>query len=136
MEFLADALKRAQPEGYVNTFIEGGEPLVPLLHAAAGHGIAPDYVGKILAAGGGASRRTVLTDGDDPENPSALIEPLSPREREVLRLVVVGRSNPEIAETLFISVNTVKTHIARIYGKLGVSNRTAAAEQAREMKLL
>ena len=49
----------------------------------------------------------------------------------MLRLVVAGQSNPEIAQTLFISVNTVKTHLMRIYGKLGVSNRTAAVARGR-----
>ena len=64
-----------------------------------------------------------------------MIEPLSKRELQVLRLVAVGLSNPEVADALYISVNTVKTHLQRIYGKLGTSSRTAAATKAQELSL-
>ena len=64
------------------------------------------------------------------------IEKLSERELEVLRLIAVGLSNREIAEQLFLSPGTIKTHVHHIYGKLGVSNRTQAVVHAREVKLI
>ncbi len=65
-----------------------------------------------------------------------LIEPLSPQEQRVLRLLAAGLSNPEIARELVVSTNTVKTQVKSIYRKLDVSNREQAAEMARELKLL
>jgi LuxR family maltose regulon positive regulatory protein len=65
-----------------------------------------------------------------------LIEPLTPRESEVLRFLVAGASNAQIAQELFITVNTVKRHITHILGKLGVDNRTQAAMRARELGLV
>lgn len=76
-----------------------------------------------------------------PQNPSALAqaalsEPLSPQELRVLRLLVAGRSNPEIASALVVSVNTVKTHLQSMYRKLGVTNRVEASAAARSLHLL
>jgi ATP/maltotriose-dependent transcriptional regulator MalT len=65
-----------------------------------------------------------------------LIEPLTERELEVLRLLVVGLPNKEIAGTLVIAVGTVKAHLKHIYGKLDVHNRTEAARRARELNLV
>ena len=61
---------------------------------------------------------------------------LSPRESEVLQLIVAGRTNKEIADALFLSENTVKTHVNSLYTKLGVNRRTQAVAKAREMGLL
>lgn len=133
--FLVDALQRARPERFIRSFVDAGETLVPLLREAARRGIAPDYVGEILTACGKALPTVTPSGGDHRPDSSAPVEPLSARELEVLRLVAIGRSNPEIAEALFLSINTVKTHIARIYGKLDVNNRTTAAARARELKL-
>jgi LuxR family transcriptional regulator, maltose regulon positive regulatory protein len=66
-----------------------------------------------------------------PERPNTLVEPLSPQEQRVLRLLGAGMSNPEIAEELVISVNTIKTHVQSIYRKLGVSSRREARALAR-----
>jgi len=135
LTFLADALALAQPEGYVRTFVDKGEPMAALLQEAASQGIAPDYVARLLAAFGAAPQgRERPVSPAPPAQP--LIEPLSDRELQVLRLVAVGLTNPEIADALYISVNTVKTHLQRIYGKLGVSSRTAAATRAQELSLL
>ena len=61
---------------------------------------------------------------------------ISGRELEVLRLLEAGQSNKEIAANLFISPNTVKTHLARLYNKLDVSSRTQAANKARSLRLI
>ena len=66
----------------------------------------------------------------------AAAEPLTERERDVLRLLAAGRSNPEIARTLYVELNTVKTHVKSLYGKLGVHSRVQAAQRAQELGLL
>jgi LuxR family maltose regulon positive regulatory protein len=122
---LERALVLAEPEGYVRTWIDEGVPIQDLLRRAAARGIAPDYVGRLLAA---------FETSAPP--PSPLIEPLSKRELEVLRLLAAGLSNQEIAEQLVLAVGTVKKYTHNIYGKLGVHNRTAAATRARELGYL
>jgi LuxR family maltose regulon positive regulatory protein len=122
---LERALSLAEPEGYVRTFIDEGAPMAALLRIAASRGIALDYVSKLLAAFGEV---TV---------PSApLIEPLTERELEVLRLLAAGLSNREIAAELFLAVGTVKKHTSNIYGKLNVHKRTQAVARARELRLV
>ena len=71
-----------------------------------------------------------------PPIPDPFIEPLSPRELEVLRLIAAGQSNPEIARTLVVAISTVKAHINSIFGKLGVTSRTQAIVRARDLHLL
>ena len=71
-----------------------------------------------------------------PQAASPLVEPLSPQELRVLRLLAAGRSNTAIAQELVISTNTVKTHVKNIYRKLGISSRDEAREVAQELKLL
>jgi LuxR family maltose regulon positive regulatory protein len=66
----------------------------------------------------------------------SLTEPLTERELDVLRLLAVGQSNPEIARTLYVEVNTVKTHVKSLYGKLGVHSRVQAVRRARELTLI
>jgi LuxR family maltose regulon positive regulatory protein len=127
--YLAQALKMAQPEGYLRTFMEAGEGLVPLLQEAARRGIEPEYVGRILAA-------LAPKEQMAPAETSVLAEHLSGRELEVLRLVTAGLSNREIAGQLVISAGTAKTHIHNICGKLGVRNRTEAVARAKEIGLV
>ena len=135
LSFLADALTLAQPEGYVRTFVDKGEPMAALLREAASQGIATDYVDKLLAAFGVWEYGGM---GVLPPLPHTqpLIEPLSDRELEVLQLLADGQTNHEIAQALCVSINTVKTHLKNIYGKLGVHNRREAAAKARELDLL
>ncbi|HEX9090603.1 MAG TPA: LuxR C-terminal-related transcriptional regulator, partial [Anaerolineales bacterium] len=127
-EFLGDALRRAEPEGYIRTFVDAGIGLIPLLEEAARDRIAPEYVGRILTSFGTKTRLPAI------QAPS-IAEPLSEREIEVLRLVAAGLSNREIAGRLFISPGTAKTHIHNLCGKLGVRNRTEAATRAKELGL-
>ncbi|MBN2149664.1 MAG: hypothetical protein JW726_19910 [Anaerolineales bacterium] len=123
----------AEPEGYQRTFIDEGEPMARLLYQAAARGIAPGYAGTLLA---------VLSEQSQSLKPIAqsssanLIEPLSERELQVLRLIADGLSNNEIAGRLYITLSTVKGHASNIFGKLGVKNRTQAVAQARSLGLL
>jgi LuxR family maltose regulon positive regulatory protein len=134
LPFLAEALTLAEPEGFVRTFIDEGAPLAALLQSAAEQDIARRYVARLLAAFElDVSRKT----GEKPPSPpQPLIEPLSERELEVLRLAAEGLSNQEIADRLVISVGTVKTHVHSILGKLDVRGRTQAAARARELDLI
>lgn len=129
MSFLGQALEFGQPQGFLHSFIEVGPRLIPLLQEAALRGIQPEYVGRILAALGNVGIPQVPA----PDSP---VEALSMREVEVLRLIAAGLSNREIAQKLFISPGTAKTHIHNLCGKLGVRNRTEAAMRASELHLL
>jgi LuxR family maltose regulon positive regulatory protein len=79
-----------------------------------------------------------VTDTASPRSDAVggLVVPLSARELEVLRLVATGKQNQEIADELYVSLNTVKKHVTHILDKLGATNRTSAAERARELNLL
>jgi LuxR family maltose regulon positive regulatory protein len=122
------ALMLAEPEAYVRIFVDEGPPMAVLLKAAAEHGIAPNYVRRLLTAFGETKHRTPPRQ--------ALIEPLSERELDVLRLLGTDLGGPEIARELVVSLNTVRTHTKRIYAKLGVNNRRAAVRRAEELDLL
>ena len=97
-----------------------------LLRRALAEGIAPSYVSKLLAAFGESAQPA----------PQALVEPLTERELEVLRLIAAGLSNREIAQELVVAVSTVKTHVNHIYGKLGVRSRIQAVAKARKLDML
>jgi LuxR family maltose regulon positive regulatory protein len=129
LEYLAEALTMAQHEGYVRTFVDQGQALVPLLRRAAHRGIAPGYVARLLTA-------MAEGVGAPPSLAQPLIEPLTEREIEVLRLLAAGKSNRAIAAELVLSVGTVKAHNSNIYGKLGVRSRTQAVARSLELGLL
>jgi len=126
---LERALVLAEPEGYMRLFIDEGAPMVALLRLALARGMMPGYVATLLSAAGSQA------EAGSPR-PSPLVEPLTEREREVLRLLVAGASNAAMARDLVITVGTVKRHINSIYGKLGVNSRTQAVARAHTLKLL
>jgi LuxR family maltose regulon positive regulatory protein len=125
---LKHALTLAEPEGYVRVFVDEGPPMASLLGLAAKHGIAPHYVRRLLAA--------VTKTEDSAPVGQHLIEQLSERELNVLRLLGTDLDGPEIARELSVSLNTVRTHTKNIYAKLGVNNRRAAVRRAKELDLL
>jgi LuxR family maltose regulon positive regulatory protein len=123
---LERALIIAEPEGYVRTFVDEGPQLAHLLRRAVVQGIAVDYAGSLLAA---------LAD-EAAAVPTPLVEPLSPRETEVLRLLTTHLSHAEMAEELVVSLNTLRSHVKSIYSKLDVHSRMEAVERATELGLL
>ena len=126
---LQQALTLAEPEGYVRLFVDEGPPMASLLRAAAKQGIRRTYVGRLLAA-------INETESSSRTGQPGLIEPLSERELDVLRLLGSDLDGPDIARRLIVSLNTVRTHTNHIYAKLGVNNRRAAVRRARELGLL
>jgi LuxR family maltose regulon positive regulatory protein len=134
LPFLAEALTLAEPEGFVRTFIDEGASLAALLPCAAEQGIVRPYVARLLAAFELDASRKTGAPTPSPQQP--LIEPLSKRELEVLRLTTEGLTNQEIAQALYVSINTVKTHLRNVYGKLGVANRREAAAKATTLGLI
>ena len=129
LAILEEALAWAEPEGYVRSFVDLGEPMEALLREATARGIAPRYVRRLLEA---------FTPPPTPPRRRAqqLIDPLSDRELDVLRLLDDGRTNQEIAQALSVSVNTVRTHLKNIYGKLDVHSRREATAQAKKLGLV
>ena len=114
--------------------------MTTLLREATKHGIAPKYVSQLLTAFGKPEGKKPLTQPlIEPEVRPAkykLVEPLSERELEVLRLLRTELNGPEIAHELIVSLSTVRTHTQNIYAKLGVNNRRAAVRRAVELDLL
>jgi LuxR family maltose regulon positive regulatory protein len=99
---LQRALTQAEPEGYIRLFVDEGMPMLRLLRQAQARGVAPEYVAMLLAAFDAPSLLDVAATAA-----SALIEPLTEREREVLQLLAAGASNGEIARRLVLSVGTM-----------------------------
>jgi LuxR family maltose regulon positive regulatory protein len=126
---LEEAVRLAAPEGYRRAFLDEGQG-VPALLPSVRH-LAPAFVDDLLGGLPPEAGRERPVSGQQP-----LVEPLSERELEVLGFVADGLSNREIADKLFLSVGTVKTHIHNIYGKLGVNGRPQAIARARELNLV
>ena len=139
---LERVLALAEPESYVRLFVDKGPAMAALLSEAHTQGFTPEYVARIRDA-------FPRTEGQGPrtesaESPhavlssqsSALVEPLSDREIEILHLIAAGLSNQGIADHLVIALSTVKKHINNIYGKLDAQSRTQALVRARQLHLL
>ena len=125
------ALGIAEPEGYFRVFLDEGPAMTRLLKAAARRPTASAYVQELVRAGEGTvarGRPSRPTDG--------LVEPLSERELEVLRLLRSDLGGPQIASELFVSVNTLRSHTKNVYSKLGVGSRRAAVRRAEELGLI
>jgi LuxR family maltose regulon positive regulatory protein len=137
---LAEALLLACPQGHVRVFADGGSPMVALLgrlvaaqrtgsgfQAAAG--VPLGYLARIQRAfGPGQPARDPVSGG--------IVDPLTSRELEVLKMLAAGRSNQAIARELVVTLDTIKKHVGHVLGKLGAANRTEAVARARELSLI
>jgi LuxR family maltose regulon positive regulatory protein len=135
---LVRSLELAEPERYVRIYLDEGASVAALLETLCQSQGIPShlqcYAQGLLGALDSSSREVI-----EPEisvSTSRLVEPLTRRERQVLRLVLAGLSGPEIAQELVIANSTVKSHIKSIYGKLGVHSRHEAIERAKALKLV
>ncbi len=124
------SLQRAEPENYVRLFVDEGEAMRQLLTDARVWSEKRTYIDRLLAAFPKQSASSLTRESQ------GLLEPLSERELEVLRLLAAGLSNSQIADRLVVAVGTIKTHVHNIYGKLGAQNRAQAVTKATELKLL
>ena len=134
VQLLSEALTIAEPGGFIRSFVDEGSPMAELLSAVDAQGVMPDYTRKLLTA-----FEAEAPGRDNKSRKSAaqaLIEPLSDRELEVLRLIAQGLSNQEISARLFLALSTVKGHNRVIFSKLQVQRRTEAVVRARELGLL
>ena len=121
LEALDESLRRAVPSGYRRLFLDEGAPMVALLRDSA-----DEHAAVVLAAAA----------GDEPPPPPPQVDGLSERELEVLRLLATELTGPEIAQRLFVSLNTLRTHTKHIFTKLDVTTRRAAVRRATERGLL
>jgi LuxR family maltose regulon positive regulatory protein len=134
---LERALVLGESEGYIRVFVDEGSSMAHLLLEAASRGIMPDYTGKLITAFEVEQPKSAGKASLSPSPASSpLIEPLSQRELEVLRLFRTELSGPEIAHELTIALSTLRTHTKGIYGKLNVNNRWAALKRAAELNLI
>lgn len=127
LDFLADALTMAEPEGYIRTFVDEGKLLAPLLERAIAEGITPEYATRLLGIIQREQQALLAAEKE---------KLLSRRELEILRLLAEGLANQQICQRLTLSQNTAKTHIRHILEKLDSQNRLQAVSRARELKLI
>jgi LuxR family maltose regulon positive regulatory protein len=130
------ALGAAATEGLVRSLVEAGPHVLALLEAAKKTSKYPTYIDRLLSARADDATTSVLSMSPTLSGNEQLVEPLSERELEVLRLIAAGRTNGEIAESLYLAVGTVKRHTHNIYGKLDVRTRTQAVARANALGLL
>jgi LuxR family maltose regulon positive regulatory protein len=138
---VARAVELAEPEGYISVFVEEGAPVAGGLRSLLDRGriegpriayiqqILGSFPASLFSAGRPVPASSTLAE-------ESLVEPLSPREIEVLRLIAAGHSNQAIADRLVITLSAVKKHTGNIYRKLNVDSRTKAIVRARELGVL
>jgi LuxR family maltose regulon positive regulatory protein len=137
LKALERALKLAEPEGYMRIFLAEGASMAELIREIDSRGITPSYTRKLLSA-----YEVEDQSADVGTHPSAapasasLIEPLSQRELDILRMFKTELSGPEIAQELVIALSTVRTHTKNIYNKLSVNSRRAAVNRAIDLGLI
>jgi len=150
MTSLEQGLKLAEPEGYTRPFVDMGESLRLLIaefkfwieRQQRGEIAASvcAYAEKLLSVLGGGSPSPHKISFSEIENQKSkienLLEPLSEREMDVLRLLDSSLSTTEIADALFVSVHTVRSHLKNVYSKLGVHSRYEAAAKAKDIGIL
>ncbi|MGV6858910.1 MAG: LuxR C-terminal-related transcriptional regulator [bacterium] len=132
---LQQALDIAEPENYVRLFADEGEPMLTLLRRERKRLNSSALVDQILYGSLHSEETTTTTEDASVSDRllNSLPESLSEREQQVLRLLASELTGPQIAEHLFVSLNTLRTHTKNIYSKLGVNNRRAAVRRANEL---
>jgi LuxR family maltose regulon positive regulatory protein len=152
---LERAARLAEPEGYVRVFVGEGAPVVALLRLLAAKRPGWSYVLRLVAAAGAswpavpaspvsaahvsaaqAPGSPAPAAAEDQKAAAVVVDPLSERELQVLRLLATDLDGPDVARRLVVSVNTLRTHTRNIYAKLGVNSRRAAIRRAGELHLL
>ncbi|GCE28333.1 hypothetical protein KDA_38170 [Dictyobacter alpinus] len=128
---LSLVLAQARHEGFMRLFLDEGNPLALLLRS-----LLPTLTEQPLRSYAQSILQAFIASRRFTTDPAKPFDALSAQEQRVLTLLVAGRSNPEIAEMLIVSVNTVKAHIKSLYRKLGVTNRVEAGEVARRDQLI
>ena len=138
LQQLERALALAEPEGYVRVFVGEGPPMASLLTAVARQRVGWDYVRRLLSACNDDGKTGPVKSPSEQATRRGLglVEPLSERELDVLRLLATDLDGPDIARQLIVSLNTMRTHTKSIYAKLGVNSRRAAVRRAEEQGLL
>jgi len=138
---LERAITRAEPGGFIRPFLDLGPEMAELLARLSQKGVAPEYIARILLAFQDETKdegRT--TKALDPSlvlgHSSLLVEPLTPRELDVLALLAQGLTNKEIAQRLVISPGTVRQHAYNLYQKLQVNSRQQAVVKASDLGIL
>ena len=142
LEKLVQAIALAEPGGFIRPFLDLGPDMADLLARLVEQNPAQQYARQILDAFDSEKTETFRDRSDDQNRPrsspcdEALIEPLTKREIEILTTLAKGLTNNEIADSLFISTETVKRHLSTIYGKLNVKNRHQAVISAKSIGIL
>jgi LuxR family maltose regulon positive regulatory protein len=132
IDILDSTLSLAEPSGYVRIFIDEGERAAKLLRRIINAGKHVAYASKLL----GIINQQLPDQSSNRKTISGVVETLSERELEVLKLIASGKSNKEISSELFLAIGTVKKHTNNIFGKLGVESRTKAIARARELGII
>lgn len=129
LEMMTPALNLAADRKFLRTVLDLGENIAQLIYVAAKNGVQVNYCLQLLENFQPPEQTKSLND-------DILIEPLSTREKGVLGLIALGYTNQEIADALYLSLYTIKSHARNIYSKLGVKNRTEAVARARLIGIL
>jgi LuxR family maltose regulon positive regulatory protein len=147
----ARLLALTEPEGYIGVYLDLAEPMKQVLQSlldplrdqkSSLARASAAFVAKLLAAFSRIEEKGLRTEYQNREHSvlspqsSALAEPLTRREQEILRLLIAGASNQQIAAELVISLSTVKKHVSNLLGKLGVTSRSQAIARARDWSQL
>ena len=131
---LREAITLGAPEGYIWRWMDAGPEIGPLLRDMRADHATPQafypYLDSLLDAYQTAYGESAQVQQGE------LLDPLTPRELKILRLICEGSSNLEIANELMVTINTIKKHTSNIYGKLGVCSRARAIARAHELNLL
>jgi LuxR family maltose regulon positive regulatory protein len=133
---LQRALTLAEPQGYVRVFTRHGTPMASMLSRLVPGMPDRAYLRRLIAATAEHLASLNAAESARSSTTQRLVDPLSPRELEVLRLLSTELDGPELARHLVVSLNTLRTHTKNIYAKLDVTNRRAAVRRAAELDLL